>query len=445
MKKSRQARGVSLGTLVVLMVSWTLLAALPAAQAGKVILRIRAGNPIEKSQKVSIRASLPARVTTNDIINLAGLDLGYDVDSGTYYVHKEVELGPAEIAIYDVELQDIWVIPPEELAAYRQRARELTDKLKGTPYFETAEALRREIEKNIDEIVTLQEANSIKAGARPVDHIRAYEANLATLAQVKKDLGRIENLVLGSNQDPGPLIGAPSTPVPRQTVQLKPEEYKMAVYKITARNTSPNETRKVPIRVDLPAEIEAQDILDSGGLDIGKDAKTGNLYAYRDNLELGPGQSQEFQIKIRDKWNIHAPRIANLKTNATDLLNKVRHMRRFPSVEAILQEQLAELAKIESEQGPVGLNDKYVAFYREQGQRLDAIEDKIYRVQSVLHPAEKVRKWGFITKAPTMKTTWLIIYSILGFLALITLLFSLRWLGKTKAEKMEEKTGAPQP
>ena len=62
--------------------------------AGTIILRIRAGNPIDKPQTIHIKSNLPQRVTTNDIVNLGGLELGYDVKSGVYYVHRVLELAP---------------------------------------------------------------------------------------------------------------------------------------------------------------------------------------------------------------------------------------------------------------------------------------------------------------------------------------------------------------
>ncbi len=46
-----------------------------------------------------------------------------------------------------------------------------------------------------------------------------------------------------------------------------------------------------------------------------------------------------------------------------------------------------------------------------------------------LRPQTSSTKYGFKAKPPSMKTTWLIIYVILGFLALMSLLFFLRWYG----------------
>ena len=47
------------------------------ADAARLILRIQAGNPIEKPQSVEIKANLPARVRTNNVIDLDGLELDF--------------------------------------------------------------------------------------------------------------------------------------------------------------------------------------------------------------------------------------------------------------------------------------------------------------------------------------------------------------------------------
>ena len=63
------------------------------ALAAKLVLRIKAVNPIDKSQVVSIKSNLPQGVGTNDVLSLDGLELGYDVGNDLYYVHKDVPPG----------------------------------------------------------------------------------------------------------------------------------------------------------------------------------------------------------------------------------------------------------------------------------------------------------------------------------------------------------------
>ena len=202
-----------------------LFALVPLAGASKVVLRIRAGNPIEKTQTVQIKTDLPARITTNDIISLAGLNVGYDVKRDTYFVHGEVELGPRQIVLYDVELRDVWEIPPDELAALRRRGATLAGKLKDSSLRTTADELRREVERCVDQISALQAQNSIAGGSRPIQHIRAYEANLEALGKARRLVGRIENLVLAAGIDPGSLMGSAAAEAPKLRPVLPPGAY----------------------------------------------------------------------------------------------------------------------------------------------------------------------------------------------------------------------------
>ena len=406
-------------------------------------MRIRAGNPIEEPQKVQIKANLPARVSTNDIISLGGLELGYDVKSDTYYVHREVDLGPKEIAIHDVEINDIWVVSEEELRTLVRRAGELVkllDQVEAEEYRASAVAIQSDITRAVESIREHQGENSIPE-VTPVQHIRAYETNLKVFSRVRKDVGRIENLVLASGQDPGTLIGEARDIPSRRPTRIAVEDYTTALFRITVRNTSPARSRKISVHRDLPEEIKPADVLESGGLEVGADSKRGVTYVFKKDVELAPNETVTYDVTIRDKWNVNKPRIVDLRSRIETIIGQVGEEDQYKSVDDSLKQLLSLLAKIGNEIGPENLSSEYVAFHRDQAARLDGIEQKIHRLEAALRPSEKRQKRGFRIQPPSMKTTWLIIYVVLGFLALMSLLFFLRWMGRSKAERMQEEEG----
>ncbi len=394
------------------------------------MLRIRAANPINTVQTVRIKSTLPARVGTNDVVSLGGLELGYDIKSDRYYVYGEMELAPMKIRNFDIELRDIWKVKLEEVNTFEAHARQLVAKLAGSDYAESAAGLLAEIETNLAAVVALQGKSGIGPGIKPMQHIRAYEANLEVLKRIKTDLGYLENLVLGTGQDIGALIGdVKEAPLPDSAAIKIIGDYKVALLKITVQNTSPTETRRVSIEKNLPEEIKLSDVLDAGGLEVATRPETEICYVYKQNVEILPGATEVFDVTMRDKWNLGELRIPGLRKRANALLGRVGAGDSFDAVQKGLQALTAELDAVEAAKGPTLFTDRYVAFYRRQGERLNRIEQRILRVESALRPQHKNTQIGFNVKAPSMKTTWLIIYVILGFLALMSLLFFLRWYG----------------
>ncbi len=401
-----------------------------AAYADKVVLRIRAANPINTVQTVQIKANLPPRVGTNDVTVPVGLELGYDIKSDRYYVFGEMELGAKEIREFDVEIRDIWMVDTGEVAALREHAKQLVAKLEGTDFHENAVGLLAEIEKNLDAVAALQGESGIGPAIKPMQHIRAYEANLETLKRIKTDVGYMENLVLGTGKDIGNLLGdVKEAPLPDGADVVLEGEYKVAILKISVKNTSPKETRRVPIEKNLPEEIKISDVLDAGELDVSTRPETDICYVFKTNVEIPPGETRVFEVKMRDKWDLADLRIPDLRKRAESLLKRIGADGSFEAVEAGIQELLAELDVVEAQEGPTTFDDRYVAFYRRQNDHLDRIEQRILRVESALRPQANTQKYGFKAKPPSMKTTWLIIYVILGFLAIMSLLFFLRWYG----------------
>jgi hypothetical protein len=212
--------------------------------------------------------------------------------------------------------------------------------------------------------------------------------------------------------------------------------------RIIVHNKSPTETQKVPLRRDLPSEVKAADIQDPAGLEVGIDPRSNVAYVQKSDLVLGTNATAIFDVKIKDRWNVNGPRIPVLQASASNLLERIAVKGKFASIVDRLKGIQAELGEISREQGPKEFSDKYIEYYRRQAERIDVIDEKIARIEAALRPMEVGSKMGFNAKPPSTKSTWMIIYIILGFLALMSLLFFLSWFGRSKAENMEESPPA---
>lgn len=407
-----------------------------AAGADKVVLRVRAGNPADRPQLAQIRSALPAGITTNDILSLGGLDLVYDVHAGVYSVRKDVQLGPKEVAEFAVEIRDIWQIPATNLDAIARQAERLSAKLAGTTFSTNGQDLAKMVTSSLAVIRARQDSSEVRPGVPVIAHIRAYEANIDALKFAKRDLGRLETLVIASGVDPEALMGEAER-VKRPA--LRPPEGasgRTLTIKIRVQNTSTSEVRRVSLRRDLPPEVGVPDVIDAGELQVGHDASRNCCYVWRDGIELDPGAVRAFDVKVRDCWNVNGPRIESLRALLADLRKRIKSVPNLPSVAAAVDQAGAELESVASETGPSEVNDRYIAFYHEQTGKIDAIEDKLSRVDALLQPVRKV-KYGLEIQPPSLKTTWGVIWGIIGFLGVVSLLFFLRWYGRSKAEKQE--------
>lgn len=403
-------------------------------RAAQLKLRVKAVNPRAVKQSKEIRVALPPRVATNNVISLGGLDLGYDVKNGCYFVHKRVELEAGQSAVFDVAIEDIWVMSEEDLDLLGNHAASMVAKLKGAPSHESAAALLEEIQRNLGEARERQTKYAIGGNVEPVEHINAYEANLRTVARVKKDIGHIENLVLGTGQDTGKLLGSSKIEADvKAPPSLAPHEYNEVIYEITVTNPSEDSVRtNKQFRLLLPEEIKVYDVLDPQDLGVGIDEETGGCYVFKSDIVLGAGEAKKYPIKIRDKWNVNAPRIRSLEGIVSNLYSRVTQREQYEGVESAVEKIVVELEAVRGLKVPEVVNEDYVAFFREQSRRLALMEQRVSRIESAMRPIEKTTRWGFKVKAPSMKTTWLIIYIILGFLAFFSVLFFLRWFGRGK-------------
>jgi hypothetical protein len=208
-----------------------------------------------------------------------------------------------------------------------------------------------------------------------------------------------------------------------------PASFGEAVVKISVMNSSTVQAKKIQVRRELPPEVTLDDVIDAGGLSVQYDSKDKLTYVYADSLEVGPMETKTFDVRIRDKWNINGPRFDFLQEKIGALRITTSGRTSLAAVENMLNDAESRLTAAAAEKGPDALSPAYIAFYRRQSDRLDSIEQDLNRIDSALRPLDTKR--GFAIPAPDKKTTWLVIYAILGFLAVLSLLFFFRWFAKS--------------
>jgi hypothetical protein len=192
-RSSFSIQAAFLAALVAL--AWTL----PLWAAGTVRMRMVIVNPSStKTQTTNIKNYLPKEVTLKDIVDNGGLDVEYDEEKEMLYVHKTVELAPSETKTFEIVLNDVWNIPEDRLASYRDRTERTLKKLEESPYFEQADLLAKTILGRLDEVLRTQN----DPNATRQQHIAHYRDNLRVLEGVVADLDRLEKLLVTAGGPP---------------------------------------------------------------------------------------------------------------------------------------------------------------------------------------------------------------------------------------------------
>lgn len=197
-------QGVVVGTETIMTLRITLGFLLLWAAVGRasVVLRVRAHNPSAiEAQETVVRQHLPKGIGRENILEAGELEVRYDDVRDQYYVQQTVELAPRESRVFEVEIEDIWLVDIEHLAFLRNRAAELAETLAGQVYEDQARIIHERIERTVDDIMARQEANHIPdVGVNR--HISAYQHNLVLLGVVRDDVKTLEELLhtLGSER-----------------------------------------------------------------------------------------------------------------------------------------------------------------------------------------------------------------------------------------------------
>ena len=381
-----------------------------AAESG-VILRLTAENPSDlESKQVMVRSYLPAGVRPENILDKGGLEVGYDVKQGQYYIYKDVTLAPLESATYQIEVQDIWQVNEKQLSDLKAHSRELTAKLKKSEYSVVAQKLDGDINRDIDIIVKRQAAASIdKVSA--VEHINAYEANKKVFDNIKSDMGTIENLVIGTGGDVGKVMGESSVgskaldevaseaeesvstgnlpgggidEVRGEDGKAAATKQKTITLKIEVTNPSKTETRSIPVTYYLPQEIRKDDIIDPKELEPRLDFEKSQYYLYSPGVPLNPGESRVFDVVIRDKWSVSETKLLALKLHAAAMVASLEGTKEFAAVEGLGNQVMDKIDDVMNKKTPSTISDDNIANFRAEQNELSEIENGIGRMEDLL-------------------------------------------------------------
>jgi hypothetical protein len=193
--------------LLPLLLLTTALPGLALAQSGTVTMKINVVNPSQKEpQSVPVRVHLPKEVTPKHIKDAGGLQVEFDPEAGTYYVHGDVALDAGQSITKVVWMEDLWVFGEEQLLFYVNQAKDRASQLTEPSAVQQAAGLVQRIDELVQEVLRRQEATN----GKPAERISAYREGLATIAAIQQALDELDKLKPNTPGRDGNGVSAPA-------------------------------------------------------------------------------------------------------------------------------------------------------------------------------------------------------------------------------------------
>ncbi len=164
------------------------------AYSASVRMKIVVLNPsATQTQSKSIRAALPAEIQMKDIKDDGGLGIEYDEKEGAFVIFKnDIQLEPGETKIFEIIMDDVWMVNEEKLEGYRKRTENITMAMRTSKAYERVALVAEGIYAHIDQIIKTQN----NANATSNEHIAYYRDNLKLLEGIQKDIQELEKILV---------------------------------------------------------------------------------------------------------------------------------------------------------------------------------------------------------------------------------------------------------
>jgi len=166
----------------------------------RITMKIEMVNPLAISNTAPLEYPLPAEIKPDLIADLGGLEVRYNPEKKLHYMSKEnLAFAPHEKKSFSVELNDIWYIPSQQINDLRGHTEKLVGMFADSDARQSAEFLGRRIMQELTAIDKAQQQTDLTADV----HIGNYRVNAKRMEDIKKDIARLERLIVQTGGSPG--------------------------------------------------------------------------------------------------------------------------------------------------------------------------------------------------------------------------------------------------
>ncbi len=211
-------------------------------------------------------------------------------------------------------------------------------------------------------------------------------------------------------------------------------------FRIVAINPSSVKTQFVPVKVYLPEEVKPKNIIDLGGLKLDFDSQKSLYYVYDNGVILKPRQTKIFEVEIEDIWLIPSEEIEGVKRRIDKLLVSFKGSSHYDEVKKLSERANSLIAEIIKSQSDDTISrSQHIGVYRANIKSLSRLKDEISDMEKLLETKtgpltpDILAESKFKTLSPTKTATWIVIFSIIIFIGLLSLVFFFTWYRSSRA------------
>ena len=150
---------------------------------------------------------------------------------------------------------------------------------------------------------------------------------------------------------------------------------------IVAVNASSAETKEHPIKYYLPKELDAEDIVDAGGLKIDYDMDKSTYYLHG-VITLAPKESKTIKVEVKDVWRITDQEVTMLKNQIEENMNLLKNTDYYETAVILKDDMFAKLDNVLTRQK--GLSDdaeRRIEVYRSHADIIDEIRRNAFSIE----------------------------------------------------------------
>ena len=206
------------------------------------------------------------------------------------------------------------------------------------------------------------------------------------------------------------------------------------ILSVVAVNPSADQTKVVPVKINLPQEVTPKDIMETGELSLEFDESRGAYYVFKDGVALAPKETRVFEVTVRDVWFIPQRELDSLKDYTALLLSRLEKSDYYKTAKPLADNIVGRLDGIMGTQNDETLSRKSrIGAYRYHLQMVTTIKEDLARMEKLLTftggppVPEMLEESPLKSDAPSTTTTWLVIFLILIFVGLLGGLFFFTW------------------